>query len=168
MSQLNLDFSNIKLNLDGAQPDIKTDVLTQGIMNIMGAYPSWLQEQRATTPEYATDQAAVEAYLADPATKAAMQKVIADSIDFSGVSEQIQQQLQEQLSQQLQAQLLPTFCSYFAAAARAAFRRYAVVYANSNDAGHDAIRNSDSKPSLIRDDYLYVHPFGKYVKSYGH
>ena len=40
MSQLNLDFSNIKLNLDGAQPDIKTDVLTQGIMNIMGAYPS--------------------------------------------------------------------------------------------------------------------------------
>ena len=56
MSQLNLDFSNIKLNLDGAQPDIKTDVLTQGIMNIMGAYPSWLQEQRATTPEYATDQ----------------------------------------------------------------------------------------------------------------
>ena len=109
MSQLNLDFSNIKLNLDGAQPDIKTDVLTQGIMNIMGAYPSWLQEQiKGDHPEYATDQkAAVEAYLADPATKAAMQKVIADSIDFSGVSEQIQQQLQEQLSQQLQAQLLP-------------------------------------------------------------
>ena len=109
MSQLNLDFSNIKLNLDGAQPDIKTDILTQGIMNIMGAYPSWLQEQiKGDHPEYATDQkAAVEAYLADPATKAAMQKVIADSIDFSGVSEQIQQQLQEQLSQQLQAQLLP-------------------------------------------------------------
>ena len=109
MSQLNLDFSNIKLNLDGAQPDIKTDVLTQGIMNIMGAYPSWLQEQiEGDHPEYATDQkAAVEAYLADPATKAAMQKAIADSIDFSGVSEQIQQQLQEQLSQQLQAQLLP-------------------------------------------------------------
>ena len=104
MSQLNLDFSNIKLNLDGAQPDIKIDVLTQGIMNIMEAYPSWLQEH----PEYATDQnAAVEAYLADPTTKAAMQKAIADSIDFSGVSEQIQQQLQEQLSQQLQAQLLP-------------------------------------------------------------
>ena len=104
MSQLNLDFSNIKLNLDGAQPDIKTDVLTQGVMNIMEAYPSWLQEH----PEYATDQnAAVEAYLADPTTKAAMQKAIADSIDFSGVSEQIQQQLQEQLSQQLQAQLLP-------------------------------------------------------------
>ena len=109
MSQLNLDPSNIKLNLDGAQPDIKTDVLTQGIMNIMGAYHSWLQEQiKGDHPEYATDQkAAVEAYLADPATKAAMQKVIADSIDFSGVSEQIQQQLQEQLSQQLQAQLLP-------------------------------------------------------------
>lgn len=109
MSQLNLDFSNIKLNLDGAQPDIKTDVLTQGIMNIMGAYPSWLQGQiKGDHPEYATDQkAAVEAYLADPVTKAAMQKAIADSIDFSGVSEQIQQQLQEQLSQQLQAQLLP-------------------------------------------------------------
>ena len=109
MSQLNLDFSNIKLNFDGVQPDIKTDVLTQGIMNIMGAYPSWLQEQiKGDHPEYATDQkAAVEAYLADPATKAAMQKVIADSIDFSGVSEQIQQQLQGQLSQQLQAQLLP-------------------------------------------------------------
>lgn len=109
MSQLNLDFSNIKLNLDGAQTDIKTDVLTQGIMNIMGAYHSWLQEQiKGDHPEYATDQkAAVEAYLADPATKAAMQKAIADSIDFSGVSEQIQQQLQEQLSQQLQAQLLP-------------------------------------------------------------
>ncbi len=109
MSQLNLDFSNIKLNLDGAQPDIKTDVLTQGIMNIMRAYHSWLQEQiKGDHPEYATDQkAAVEAYLADPATKAAMQKAIADSIDFSGVSEQIQQQLQEQLSQQLQAQLLP-------------------------------------------------------------
>ena len=107
MSQLNLDFSNIKLNFDGAQPDIKTDVLTQGVMNIMGAYPSWLQEQiKGDHPEYATDQkAAVEAYLADPATKAAMQKAIADSIDFSGVSEQIQQQLQEQLSQQLQAQL---------------------------------------------------------------
>ena len=104
MSQLNLDFSNIKLNLDGAQPDIKTDVLTKGIMNIVGAYSSWLHEH----PEYATNpNAAVEAYLADPATKAAMQKVIADSIDFSGVSEQIQQQLQEQLSQQLQAQLLP-------------------------------------------------------------
>lgn len=109
MSQLNLDFSNIKLNFDGAQPDIKTDVLTQGVMNIMAAYPSWLQEQiKGDHPEYATNQkAAVEAYLADPATKAAMQKVIADSIDFSGVSEQIQQQLQEQLSQQLQAQLLP-------------------------------------------------------------
>ena len=109
MSQLNLDFSNIKLNLDGAQPDIKTDVLTQGVMNIMAAYPSWLQEQiKGDHPEYATDQkAAVEAYLTDPATKAAMQKAIADSIDFSGVSEQIQQQLQEQLSQQLQAQLLP-------------------------------------------------------------
>ena len=56
-----------------------------------------------------------------------MQKVIADSIDFSGVSEQIQQQLQEQLSQQLQAQLLHTFCSYFAAAAKqlsAAMRSY--------------------------------------------
>ena len=104
MSQLNLDFSNIKLNFDGAQPDIKTDVLTRGVMDIMGAYPSW----KGDHPEYATDQkAAVEAYLADPATKAAMQKVIADSIDFSGVSEQIQQQLQEQLSQQLQAQLLP-------------------------------------------------------------
>lgn len=108
MSQLNLDFSNIKLNLDGAQPDIKTDVLTQGVMNIMEAYHSWFQEQIKDHPEYLTDQnAAVEAYLADPATKAAMQKVIADSIDFSGVSEQIQQQLQEQLSQQLQAQLLP-------------------------------------------------------------
>ena len=109
MSQLNLDFSNIKLNLDGAQPDIKIDVLTQGVMNIMEAYPSWLQEQiKGDHPEYATDQkAAVEAYLADPATKAAMQKAIADSIDFSGVSEQIQQQLQEQLSRQLQAQLLP-------------------------------------------------------------
>ena len=104
MSQLNLDFSNIKLNFDGAQPDIKTDVLTQGVMNIMGAYPSW----KGDHPEYATDQkAAVEAYLADPATKAAMKKAIADSIDFSGVNEQIQQQLQEQLSQQLQAQLLP-------------------------------------------------------------
>ena len=104
MSQLNLDFSNIKLNLDGAQPDIKTDVLTQDIMNIVGAYSSWLHEH----PEYATNpNAAVEAYLADPTTKAAMQKAIADSIDFSGVSEQIQQQLQEQLSQQLQAQLLP-------------------------------------------------------------
>ena len=105
MSQLNLDFSNIKLNLDGAQPDIKTDVLTQGIMNIMGAYPSWLQEQiEGDHPEYATDQkAAVEAYLADPATKAAMQKAIADSIDFSGVSEQIQQQLQEQLSVAMQS-----------------------------------------------------------------
>lgn len=109
MSQLNLDFSNIKLNLDGAQPDIKIDVLTQGVMNIMEAYPSWLQEQiKGDHPEYATDQkAAVEAYLADPTTKAAMQKAIADSINFSGVSEQIQQQLQEQLSQQLQAQLLP-------------------------------------------------------------
>ena len=109
MSQLNLDFSNIKLNFDGAQPDIKTDVLTQGVMNIMGAYPSWLQEQiKGDHPEYATDQkAAVEAYLADPVTKAAMQKAIADSIDFSSVSEQIQQQLQEQLSRQLQAQLLP-------------------------------------------------------------
>ena len=109
MSQLNLDFSNIKLNLDGAQPDIKTDVLTQGIMNIMGAYHSWFQEQiNGDHPEYATNQkAAVEAYLADPATKAAMQKIIADSIDFSGMNEQIQQQLQEQLSQQLQAQLLP-------------------------------------------------------------
>ncbi len=109
MSQLNLDFSNIKLNFDGAQPDIKTDVLTQGVMNIMGAYPSWLQEQiKGDHPEYATDQkAAVEAYLADPITKAAMEKAIADSIDFSGMNEQIQQQLQEQLSQQLQAQLLP-------------------------------------------------------------
>ena len=109
MSQLNLDFSNIKLNLDGAQPDIKTDVLTQGIMNIMGAYHSWFQEQiNGDHPEYATNQkAAVEAYLADPATKAAMQKIIADSIDFSGMNEQIQQQLPEQLSQQLQAQLLP-------------------------------------------------------------
>ena len=108
MSQLNLDFSNIKLNLDGAQPDIKIDVLTKGVINIMEAYHSWFQEQIKDHPEYLTDQnAAVEAYLADPATKAAMQKVIADSIDFSGVSEQIQQQLQEQLSQQLQAQLLP-------------------------------------------------------------
>lgn len=89
MSQLNLDFSNIKLNFDGAQPDIKTDVLTQGIMNIMGAYPSWLQEQiKGDHPEYATDQkAAVEAYLTDPITKAAMEKAIADSIDFSGMSE---------------------------------------------------------------------------------
>ena len=104
MSQLNLDFSNIKLNFDGAQPDIKTDVLTRGVMDIMGAYPSW----KGDHPEYATDQkAAVEAYLADPITKAAMEKAIADSIDFSGVNEQIQQQLQEQLSQQLQAQLLP-------------------------------------------------------------
>ena len=113
MSQLNLDFSNIKLNLDGAQLDIKTDILTQSVMNIMGAYPDWLQTQiQGDHPEYATDQkAAVEAYLADPATKAAMQKAIADSIDFSGVSEQIQKQLQEQLSQQLsqqlQEQLLP-------------------------------------------------------------
>ena len=115
MSQLNLDFSNIKLNLDGAQPDIKIDVLTQGVMNIMEAYHSWFQEQIKDHPEYLTDQnAAVEAYLADPATKAAMQKVIADSIDFSGVSEQIQQQLQEQLSQQLQAQLFyPHFLQLF-------------------------------------------------------
>ena len=113
MSQLNLDFSNIKLDLDGVQPDIKTDILTQGVMSIMEAYPDWLQAQiQGDHPEYATDQkAAVEAYLADPATKAAMQKAIADSIDFSGVSEQIQKQLQEQLSQQLsqqlQEQLLP-------------------------------------------------------------
>ena len=113
MSQLNLDFSNIKLDLDGVQPDIKTDVLTQGVMSIMGAYPDWLQAQiQGDHPEYATDQkAAVEAYLADPTTKAAMQKALADSIDVSGVSEQIQKQLQEQLSQQLsqqlQEQLLP-------------------------------------------------------------
>ena len=120
MSQLNLDFSNIKLNLDGAQPDIKTDVLTQGIMNIMGAYPLG-SRSKGDHPNTLPIKRQSRRYLADPATKAAMQKVIADSIDFSGVSEQIQQQLQEQLSQQLQAQLLPHFLQLFRSSCKSSF-----------------------------------------------
>ena len=171
MSQLNLDFSNIKLNLDGAQPDIKTDVLTQGVMNIMAAYPSWLQEQiKGDHPEYATDQkAAVEAYLTDPATKAAMQK---------GYCRQHRFQRRERTNPTAAARAAftattsaastRTFCSYFRSSCKRSFRRYAVVYANSNDAGHDTIWNSNPKPSLLRDGHLHVHPFGKYVKSHGH
>ena len=108
MSQLNLDFSGLNLNFDGVQPTIKTDVLTTGVMGIVQAYPTWL----AAHPEYASStELAVAAYIADPDTQAAMQAAIANSIDFSGMSDQIEQQLRDQLSQQisqqLQQQLLP-------------------------------------------------------------
>lgn len=108
MSQLNLDFSGLNLNFDGVQPTIKTDVLTAGVMGIVQAYPTWL----AAHPEYASStELAVAAYIADPDTQAAMQAAIANSIDFSGMSDQIEQQLRDQLSQQisqqLQQQLLP-------------------------------------------------------------
>ena len=108
LSSMNLDFSGINIDLDGAQPTIKTDVLTQGVMAIVQGYPTWLAGQLPNHPEYATDpNAAVAAYLADPSTQAAMQAAIANAIDFSGMTDQIEQQLREQLSQQLQQQLLP-------------------------------------------------------------
>ena len=108
VSKLNLDFSGLDISFDGVQPAIKTDVLTAGVMGIVQGYPAWL----AAHPEYAGSvDAAVAAYLADPATQAAMQQVIAGSIDFSGMSGQIEQQLRDQLSQQIgqqiQQQLLP-------------------------------------------------------------
>ena len=108
VSKLNLDFSGLDISFDGVQPTIKTDVLTAGVMDIVKGYPAWL----AAHPEYAgSADAAVAAYLADPATQAAMQQVIAGSIDFSGMSGQIEQQLRDQLSQQIgrqiQQQLLP-------------------------------------------------------------
>ena len=109
VSKLNLDFSGLDVSFDGVRPTIKTDVLTAGVMDIVQGYPAWL----AAHPEYAggSADAAVAAYLSDPATQAAMQQVIADSIDFSGMSGQIEQQLRDQLSQQigqqLQQQLLP-------------------------------------------------------------
>ena len=109
VSKLNLDFSGLDISFDGVRPTIKTDVLTAGVMDIVQGYPAWL----AAHPEYAggSADAAVAAYLSDPAMQAAMQQVIADSIDFSGMSGQIEQQLRDQLSQQigqqLQQQLLP-------------------------------------------------------------
>ena len=108
VSKLNLDFSGLDISFDGVQPTIKTDVLTAGVMDIVKGYPAWL----AAHPEYAgSADAAVAAYLADPATQVAMQQVIAGSIDFSGMSGQIEQQLRDQLSQQIgqqiQQQLLP-------------------------------------------------------------
>ena len=108
VGKLNLDFSGLDISFDGVQPTIKTDVLTAGVMGIVQGYPAWL----AAHPEYAGSvDTAVAAYLADPATQAAMQQIIADSIDFSGMSSQIEQQLRDQLSQQigqqLQQQLLP-------------------------------------------------------------
>ena len=108
VSKLNLDFSGLDISFDGVQPTIKTDVLTAGVMGIVQGYPAWL----AAHPEYAgSPDAAVAAYLADPATQAAMQQVIAGSIDFSGMSGQIEQQLRDQLSQQIgqqiQQQLFP-------------------------------------------------------------
>ena len=108
VSKLNLDLSGLDVSFDGVQPTIKTDVLTAGVMGIVQGYPAWL----ATHPEYAgSPDAAVAAYLADPATQAAMQQAIAESIDFSGMSSQIEQKLRDQLSQQigqqLQQQLLP-------------------------------------------------------------
>ena len=109
MSKLNLDFSGLDISFDGVRPTIKTDVLTAGVMGIVQGYPAWL----AAHPEYADGSidAAVAAYLADPATQTAIQQIIADSIDFSGMSSQIEQQLRDQLSQQigqqLQQQLLP-------------------------------------------------------------
>ena len=108
VSKLNLDFSGLDISFDGVQPTIKTDVLTVGVMGIVQGYPAWL----AAHPEYAGSvDTAVAAYLADPATQAAMQQIIADSIDFSGMSSQIEQQLRDQLSQQIgqqiQQQLLP-------------------------------------------------------------
>ena len=108
VSKLNLDFSGLDISFDGVRPAIKTDVLTAGVMGIVQGYPAWL----AAHPEYAGSvDAAVAAYLADPATQAAMQQVIAGSIDFSGMSGQIEQQLRDQLSQQIgqqiQQQLLP-------------------------------------------------------------
>ena len=108
VSKLNLDFSGLDISFDGVQPTIKTDVLTAGVMDIVKGYPAWL----AAHPEYAgSADAAVAAYLADPATQVAMQQVVAGSIDFSGMSGQIEQQLRDQLSQQIgqqiQQQLLP-------------------------------------------------------------
>ena len=108
VSKLNLDFSGLDISFDGVQPTIKTDALTAGVMDIVQGYPAWL----AAHPEYAGSvDTAVAAYLADPATQAAMQQVIAGSIDFSGMSGQIEQQLRDQLSQQIgqqiQQQLLP-------------------------------------------------------------
>ena len=108
VSKLNLDFSGLDISFDGVQPTIKTDVLTAGVMDIVKGYPAWL----AAHPEYAgSADSAVAAYLADPVTQAAMQQVIAGSIDFGGMSGQIEQQLRDQLSQQIgqqiQQQLLP-------------------------------------------------------------
>ena len=108
MSKLNLDFSGLDISFDGVRPTVKTDVLTAGVMSIVQGYPAWL----AAHPEYAgSADTAVAAYLSDPATQAAMQQIIADSVDFSGMSSQIEQQLRDQLSQQigqqLQQQLLP-------------------------------------------------------------
>ena len=108
LSSMNLDFSGLDINLDGAQPTIKIDTLTQGVMAVVQGYPAWLTGQLPEHPEYATDQnAAIAAYLADPTTQAAMQAAIASSIDFSGMTDQIKQQLQTQIGQQLQQQLLP-------------------------------------------------------------
>ena len=112
LSQMNLDFSDLNISFDGVQPTIKTDVLTNGVMAIVQGYPTWLQGQIVEHPEYMNNpEKGVQAYLSDETTQAAMQKAIADSIDFSGMSDQIEKQLKDQLSQQvgakLQQQLLP-------------------------------------------------------------
>ena len=53
LSSMNLDFSGLDINLDGAQPTIKTDTLTQGVMAVVQGYPAWLTGQLPEHPEYA-------------------------------------------------------------------------------------------------------------------
>ena len=107
----------LDISFDGVRPTIKTDVLTAGVMGIVQGYPAWL----AAHPEYAGSvDTAVAAYLADPATQAAMQQIIADSVDFSGMSSQIEQQLRDKLSQQIgQQQLQKTLHAVVCVALRA-------------------------------------------------
>ncbi len=115
LSTLNLDFSGVQLNLEGAQPTVDSSKLAQSMSQVMQGFFPWYQEQvKADPAKYAaTDgmQRAMDDYLSQPEARQQLAAGIADSIDMSGMGEQIQSQLQEQLgqqvSQQMQQQLVP-------------------------------------------------------------
>ena len=112
MSKLNLDFSNIKLELDGVQPDVDTSALSKTLSEVVQGFYPWFQDKLADgTYEFNDMQKAMNDYMATPEVQQKLADGIKGSIKMDGIAENIQKQLQEQLSQQmsqqLQEQLLP-------------------------------------------------------------
>ena len=107
LNQLNLDFSDLSISLDGAEglnpaDMVKPEALSSAMASVIEGFFPWWQAGGAQTTDV---QQAFAAYMETPEVQQQLSTAIAGSIDLSGMQESIQTAVQEQLAPQIQAKI---------------------------------------------------------------